>query len=68
MDKKVKKRGKPVTHPGVLCVETGMIYPTYSLAAADCGGSRFGVMRCCTGRYKTHQGLHFSHVNRQKID
>lgn len=55
--------GRPVTHKHVACVETGGVYKTYSDAAEDVGGSRYGVMRCCNGALKTHKGYHFVYTD-----
>lgn len=57
-----RRPGKPVVHPNVLWMETGEVFKTYTEAAEAVGGSRFGVMRVCNGRYKTHQGQHFMHI------
>ena len=52
----MKKRGKPITHPKICDLTTKKIYTTYSEAANDIGGSRFGVMRCCEGLQRQHKG------------
>lgn len=60
MDKKSeRKRGKPVTHPKIVCVDTGELFDTYTEAANAIGGSRWGVMRCCFKMQKHHRGYHF---------
>ena len=51
-----KKRGKPVTHPKVCDLNTQKVYNTYTEAAYDIGGTRFGVMRCCEGLQRHHKG------------
>lgn len=54
-----RKRGKPVTHPKVLHVESGKVYKEYTQAAEEIGGSRHGVRRCCEGTQKHHHGQHY---------
>lgn len=56
-----------MTHPKVVCAETGEVFDTYKEAAQSVDGSRFGVMRCCTGVYKVHKGLHFEHLNEKEV-
>ena len=53
------KRGRPVTHPKVLHIETGNLFNTYKDAGESIGGSRHGVRRCCEGTQKHHHGNHF---------
>lgn len=52
----MKKRGKPINHPQIVDLNTQKIYNTYTEAANDVGGSRFGVMRCCEGYQSHHKG------------
>lgn len=54
-----RKRGKPITHPKVKCVETGEVYSTYTEAGKAVGGSRYGVRKCCEGTQKHHHGRHY---------
>ena len=54
-----RKRGRPITHPKVLNVETGELYHTYTDAGEAIGGSRHGVRRTCEGTQKHHKGYHF---------
>ena len=61
-----RRPGRPVTHPKVVCSETGEVFDTYKEAAQSVDGSRFGVMRCCTGVYKMHKGLHFKHLEEKE--
>lgn len=56
---KKNKRGKPVVHPPVYCEETGKVYDTYTEAANDIGGTRWGVMKCCCMGQKHTHGCHF---------
>lgn len=60
-----KKPGRPVSHPPVLVVETGMIFPTFTEAAESIGGSRWGVMRCCERVQKNHHGKKFRYVEEE---
>lgn len=53
------KRGKPVKHPKIVDLTTGLLYDTYTKAAEDVGGSRYGVMRCCEGLQSHHKGHMF---------
>ena len=59
MPEEKRGRGKPVTHPPVLCVETDKVYKTYKAAAEAIGGSRHGVRRNCEGTQQHHHSLHF---------
>ena len=54
--------GKPIVHPKVLCRETGIIFTSYTDAAASIGGSRYGVRKCCEGTQRHHHGYHFKWV------
>lgn len=63
-----RKRGKPVTHPKVLHVESGKVYKEYTQAAEAIGGSRHGVRRCCEGTQKHHHGQHYIWINGGNID
>lgn len=54
-----EKRGKPVDHPLVWNVTTGKIYKTFQEAAADVGGNRTCVSRCCNGLQSFHRGCIF---------
>ena len=58
-----RRPGKPVVHPRVYCLETNRSWDTYTEAAEEIGGNRFGVMRVCRGINKTHKGLHFIHTD-----
>ena len=62
-----RRPGRPVTHPKVVCEETGEVFKTYTEAAEAVDGSRYGVMRCCTGAYKVHKGLHFEHLRGEEV-
>ena len=62
-----RRPGRPVTHPKVVCAETGEVFDTYTEAASSVDGSRFGVMRCCNGVYKVHKGVHFEHLEDKEV-
>ena len=56
---KSPRPGKPVSHPPVVNCKTGEVFETYTEAAKSVNGSRFGVMKCCTGMQKYHHGVKF---------
>lgn len=58
----MQKRGKPVKHPKIVDLSTGIVYNTYTDAAKDIGGSRYGVMRCCEGLQSHHKGHIFIYM------
>ena len=60
--KRYEKRGRPVSHPKVKCVENGHIFDTYTEAAESIGGSRKGVSFCTQGLQRHHHGYHFIFV------
>lgn len=51
--------GKPVTHPPVLCIETGQVFKTFKEAAEATGGTKNGVFMCCRGLQREHHGFHY---------
>lgn len=57
-----RKRGRPVTHPPVRCLDDGFICKTYTEMGRHIGGDRVNVMRCCIGIQKRHHGFRFEHV------
>jgi hypothetical protein len=46
----------------VLCVETGMVYPTVEAAAKAVGRSSMAIRKCLYGRTKTAAGCHWRDV------
>lgn len=64
----MKKRGRPVAHPKVKCVETGDIYDTYKAAGEAIGGSRYGVRKVCEGTQSHHHGRHYIWVTEEDND
>ena len=60
-----RKRGKPVVHKPVECIETGRRFKTYLDAGKSIGGSRHGVRRCCEGTQKHHHGYHFQFTDKE---
>lgn len=63
-----RKRGKPVTHPRIKCIETGEEFETYKEAGESIGGSRFGVRKVCEGTQKHHHGKHYIWVTEEDND
>lgn len=62
---KYSKRGKPVTHPPVMHVETGIIYDTYTEAAKAVGGDRWGVRYTAMHIQHSHKGNHYEYVKKK---
>ena len=62
-----RRPGRPVTHPRVVCLDDGRVFKTYTEAAEAVGGSRYGVMRCCTGYLKSHHNHHFKHFEEKEV-
>lgn len=60
-----RKRGRPVTHPAVMCNETGKVYKTYTEAGKDIGRNRVNVMRCVTGMQRHSGGYTFRFVEEE---
>jgi hypothetical protein len=54
-----RKRGRPVEHPRIVNLELRKTYHTYTEAAEDIKGSRFGVRKVCEGTQRHHHGYHF---------
>lgn len=46
----------------VLCIETGIIYPSIAEAAKAVNGSHGCISLACNGRYKTHKKFHWKYV------
>lgn len=53
-----KKRSKPV-----LCVETGVIYPSFAEAFRKTGVYLANIHKCCQGKLKTTGGYHWRYAN-----
>ena len=66
MERFKRRRGKPVTHKPVMCVETGKTYKYFKDAAADNGGSRWGVRKCAEGTQTHHHGKHYVFVDTEE--
>ena len=66
MEDKRRKRGRPVNHPRVVNPNTGKTYDTFTEAGADCGGTRWGVMRACEGYQRHHRGIKFRYEEDDK--
>jgi hypothetical protein len=63
---KRKRPGKPVNHPPIINLDTGEVFETYTEAGRSVGGSRFGVMKCCTGLQNHHYGYKFRFIKEKK--
>lgn len=61
-----RRPGRPVTHPPVICEETGRIFKTYTEAAESINGWRSSVYRCAIGIQRQHNGYHFSFVDNKE--
>ncbi len=59
-----RKPGKPVTHPPVLHIESGMIFKTYKEAAAYVGGSPNNVYHVAIGMQRHHKHQHFKFIDK----
>lgn len=55
-----KKRG--TNWKRVLCVETGVIYPSISEAAGQTGLAASNISNCCNGKLKTTGGFHWKFI------
>lgn len=60
------KRGKPVTHPKVLDIDTGKVYDTFTEAAKDVNGNRGGIRKCCDNMQEHHHGHHYRYLEEIK--
>lgn len=54
---KNNKQSKPV-----LCVETGVIYPSLAECSRQTGFSIGNISYCCNGKYKTANGYHWHYI------
>lgn len=57
IERKAKAQGKKV-----LCVETGVVYPSIAEASRQTGLSHNGISMCCRGQYKQTHGYHWKYV------
>ena len=64
VDEELKNKYVPYVnkHKRVLCVETGVIYPSASCAASFVGVARSGISECCLGKQKTAGGYHWEYA------
>lgn len=46
----------------VLCVETGIIYPSLMEAYRQTGADHSHIIKCCKGKYKTAGGYHWQYA------
>ena len=47
----------------VMCVETGVVYPSLSEAARQTGNRKSAIWCCCKGKHKTCGGLKWKYVS-----
>ena len=47
----------------VLCVETGIVYPSAMEAERKIGAGHQNIIKCCQGKYKTTKGLHWLYAD-----
>lgn len=62
-----RKRGKPVTHPLIIDVDTKKVYATYTEAANDIHGDRTSVMRVCMGRQRHNNKHRFRYLRKDEL-
>ena len=62
-----RKRGKPVVHPRIIDINTGIVYGTFTEAAEDIHGDRSSIRRVCDG-IKSHCNGHiFRYVDENEF-
>ena len=59
------KDGKRDKMKAVLCVETGVLYPSISEAAGENGYSQGNISMCCLGQRQTAYGFHWMYYQEQ---
>ena len=52
----------PNTSKKVMCVETGLIYPSTNEVQRQTGFSKSSISMCCNGKQKTCSGFHWKYV------
>lgn len=58
-----RKRGKPVVHPRIIDINTGIVYSTFTEAAEDIHGDRSSIRRVCDGIQSHCNGHIFRYVD-----
>lgn len=53
------------TSKQVLCLETGVIYPSTQEVERQLGFLQCNISRCCTGKYKQAYGFHWSFLDQE---
>ena len=66
--KRIVQRNNPKISKSVLCIETGVVYPSISEISRELGCSRALIIRCCKGLGKTAYGYHWRYVDEKKED
>lgn len=57
-----KERGIKKRVP-VICIETGVVYPSVSAAKSACGGGAVHISDCCNGKRQIAGGYHWAYYN-----
>lgn len=60
--KRKTSTNNPKTSKKVLCVETGIVYPSLMQLCRELNLNSGSVCNVCNGKHKTHKGLHFKYV------
>lgn len=56
------RSGKDIRSKPVLCVETGIIYPSARECGRQTGFTQANISGCCNGKQKTANGYHWRYV------
>lgn len=56
-------RGGGAPRKKVICIDTQMIFPSYSSAARWCGSNSSHICYCCKGKAETVKGYHWKYVD-----
>lgn len=62
-----RKRGKPVVHPRIIDINTGIVYDTFTEAAEDIRGDRSSIRRVCDGIQSHCNGHIFRYVDENEF-
>lgn len=62
-----RKRGKPVVHPRIIDINTGIVYDTFTEAAEDICGDRSSIRRVCDGIQSHCNGHIFRYVDESEF-
>lgn len=61
--RRISNMNNPKTSKKVLCVETGIIYPSTKETQRILGINNSGVCAVCLGRCKTYKGFHWRYID-----